>query len=72
VTKSEAYFEIAEHCAQIAKLFKPGAKVTVLVRNPAVRDDHSADMFVSDDEPDAVIAAVEYLKARPEEKLGVV
>jgi len=72
VTKSEAHAEIAAHCSEIADLFKPGAKVSVVVRNPDIRGDHSVEMFVSDDDPDAVIEAIEHLKTRPNETLGVV
>lgn len=72
MTKREAHAEIASRCVEIADLFKPGAKVTVVVRNPEIRSDHSADMFISDDDPDAVIEAIEHLRSRRDEKLGVV
>jgi hypothetical protein len=58
--------EIAEHCGEIAKLFKPGAKVTVIVRNPGEGVGHSAAMAVGDDDLAQVISAIEYLRTREE------
>ena len=57
---------IANHAGDIAGLFKPGAKVTVLVRSPGIPD---ADVLVTDDSVDAIIAALEKLRIRPEQKL---
>jgi len=70
----EVHWAIADHCGEIAKLFKPGAKVSVIVRNPAAdeTEPHSAAMLVSDDNPDQIIAALEHLKKREEQKLELV
>jgi hypothetical protein len=51
--------EIANHCGQVARLFRPGVKVTILVRSPAEGD---ADVLVTDDQIDAAIAALAKLK----------
>lgn len=62
--------EIADHCAAIAKLFKPGALVTVIVRNPGSdRTPHSAAMLVGDDSIDSVCEAALCLKEREERKI---
>ena len=58
--------EIADHAEKIEKLFRPGAKVTVLVRNPNFGKDHSADVLVTNDKLDDVFAALEHLKTREE------
>jgi hypothetical protein len=67
---SIAHEDIAQHCAEIAKLFKPGALVTVVVRNPGYGVDGSADMLISDDDPELVIKALEYLRQRRNVSLG--
>lgn len=54
---------LAEHCEQIAKWFKPGAKVTILVRNPQVPGD--ADVVVSNDDLAAAIAALQRRAEKP-------
>jgi len=66
MTLAEVHNEIRYHCGEICDLFKSGAKVTVLVRNPGRGEQgpHSADMLVSDDDLDEVIKSLEYLKAR--------
>jgi hypothetical protein len=71
MTVAEAHAEVAEHCAQIAKLFKPGAKITILVRNPdwCTKEPHSGDMTVGDDDLAEAIAALTYLKDRKEVSL---
>lgn len=58
--------EVANHCGEISDLFKRGAKVTVLVRNPDLED---GDMLVTDDQIDLVIAALGKLKEKEEMKL---
>ena len=68
MTVKEAHAEIANHCGDIAVLFKPGAKVTVLIRNPDIAEG-GADMLVTDDQPDLIIAAIQRLKERKEQKL---
>lgn len=59
--------EIANHCGDISDLFKPGVKVTVLVRNTKITD---ADVLVTDDEIDLMIAALLKLKQKEEQKLS--
>jgi hypothetical protein len=49
--------EIASHLADLADLFKPGAKLTLLVRRPE-HPDGSQDMVVTDDGLHEVIAAL--------------
>jgi hypothetical protein len=66
VKVNQVHAEVAEHCSQIAHLFKPGARVTVLIRNPGLGD---GDMVVTDDSLDAAIAALENLKGKEERKL---
>lgn len=58
--------EIANHAGDIADLFKSGAHVTILVRNPVVND---GDVLVTDDQIDLAIAALQNLKAKEELKL---
>lgn len=48
---------IADHCLAIEDLFVPGAKVTVLVRNPSVPGD--ADVLVTSDTDVEIVAALE-------------
>lgn len=66
-----AHQEIANHCCAIEDLFKPGAKVSVIVRNPGQGSEpHSADIFVSNDNDfEALIEAIHYLRKREEQKL---
>jgi len=64
----EVHAEVAEHCAQVARLFKPGARVTILIRNPSLAD---GDMVVSDDQMDLVTAALLRLKQKEEKKLSL-
>ena len=48
---------ISNHCAEIEKLFLPGAKVTVLVRNPSVSGD--AGVLVTNDEDEEIRRALD-------------
>jgi len=72
MTLIETHAEVADHAAAIAKLFKPGAKVSILIRNPNVagKEPHSADMVVSDDDMGQVIESIEYLRKREERVLS--
>jgi hypothetical protein len=65
---ADTHEEIADYAARIAKLFKPGAKVTILVRNPARGGSgpHSADMIVTDDDLPSIKESIAYLQTRPE------
>lgn len=65
---SRAHSEVADHCGEVAKLFKPGAKVTILIRNPHIED---GDMVVSDDSMDLAISALARLKEKEEKKLSL-
>jgi hypothetical protein len=67
VTKADTHLEISEYCEEIAKLFRPGAKVSVIVRNPSFdRTPHSASMLVTLDDIGEISGALEYLKTRPD------
>ena len=50
------------HLEQIARLFKPGAKLTLLVRTPG---NDEADFLLTNDDLDAVTPAIERAKNRP-------
>lgn len=70
MTVAETHAKIAMRCRDIAKLFKPGAKVTVVVRNPAAdREPHSAAMMVGDDDLSDMQDAIRYLATRDEKRL---
>ncbi len=61
----DVHSEIRTYCGEICDLFKPGAKVTILVRNPGRgAEPYSADLVISDDDLNEVSKALEYLKAR--------
>ena len=68
MTVGQVHAEVAEHCSQIARLFKAGARVTVLIRNPNLAD---GDMVVSDDETDLAVMALQRLKEKKEQKLSL-
>lgn len=48
-------YTVAKHLEKILKLFRPGVKITILVRLPA---DSQADFLMTDDDLDEVIEAV--------------
>lgn len=56
--------KIADHMNAILGLFKPGAKITVVVRNTAVSDG-SRDFIQTNDTIDNVIAALTVRKTAP-------
>jgi hypothetical protein len=66
VKLTEVHAEVPNHAGEIAELFRPGAKVTILVRNPGLDD---GDMVITDDAIDSAIAALQNLKAQEELKL---
>lgn len=47
---------VAEHMDAILRLFKPGAKITVLVRHPGKRDGSGDFVLTNDELPDAITA----------------
>lgn len=53
--------EIALRIEQIANLFKPGAKLTIVVRN---HDDPEQDFVMGNDTMEGAIAALERSKTR--------
>lgn len=55
MTLEEVQDEVAAHMDDIAQCFKPGVKVTVLVRTPNYPD---RDFLMTNDEPDRIIEAV--------------
>lgn len=58
--------EIANHSAQVAAIFKPGCKVTILVRNPGVE---GGLVLVTDDDINLAIASLQKLQSKEERKL---
>jgi hypothetical protein len=54
---------ISGHMDEILGLFKPGAKITVIVRFPGLPD---RDLIMSDDELEEVIAACRRRNGTPE------
>jgi hypothetical protein len=57
--------EASYHLEQIAKLFNPGMKLTLVVRNPE-HPDGTQDTLLTDDTVPEVIAALKLLAERPE------
>lgn len=57
----EMHREIANHASKIRHLFKPGAKVSIVVRNPSLPD---GDVLVSDDQIDDVKRALDRLATK--------
>jgi hypothetical protein len=57
---------IANHAGEIADLFKSGAKVSIVVRNPSLAD---GDVFISDDSIDEVQRALDRLAVKQEHRL---
>ncbi len=54
--------EVALHMDRILKCFKPGAKITVIVRNST----HDQDFMMQNDTIDEAIALLERSKSRQE------
>lgn len=52
--------EVSGHMDSILECFKPGAKITVLVRQPGFPDQ---DFMLTSDSPDEAIALIERRKA---------
>lgn len=59
--------KIATRMSEIARLFVPGVTVTVLIRYPT---DDRADVCVTDDEIQNLIAMLQRCQAREAEKAG--
>jgi hypothetical protein len=53
--------EMSNHMDAIVRLFKPGAKITVVVRNPGYGD---ADVVIGSDDLDQAVQAIERMKKR--------
>lgn len=68
-TVAQVHFQIADHCREISYLFKPGARITVIVRNPS-NPTGEADMLVSDDDLDLVADALKRLTHKQKSKLS--
>ena len=49
--------EVAQHMDRILKCFKPGAKITVIVRSPQIPGD--TDFILTSDDLDEVISAIQ-------------
>jgi hypothetical protein len=54
-------YEMSNHMDAMLRLFKAGAKITVVVRNPGFED---ADVVIGSDDLDEAIAAIERMKKR--------
>ncbi len=67
MTLADAFAEICLHADEVAKCFQPGAKVTILVRNPGrSKEPYGADMVVTQDDYAEIQASLAYLQSRPE------
>lgn len=64
--KKRVFLTIEHHLNQIAAFFKPGAKLTLLVRHPGIEGDADA-LFTNDTFPE-IVAAIERRRAQDEEK----
>lgn len=53
--------KLSNHMDAILRCFKPGATITVVVRNPKYGD---ADVVIGNDDLDATIAAIQVMKRR--------
>jgi hypothetical protein len=60
MTLDEVKGEIAWHLDEIKPLFKPGVKLTILVRNPHIDE---ADIFLTDDDIDLAVKSIRRLQA---------
>jgi pyoverdine/dityrosine biosynthesis protein Dit1 len=58
----DLYQRISIHLARIQELFRPGAKITIIIRNPMVNDD---DVLLGDDNIELAITAIRRLAERP-------
>ena len=64
----QLHADAGELLHQIADLFKPGAKLTLVVRVPEFPDG-TRDVLLTDDTAPEIIKAIEALAKRPERKL---
>lgn len=64
--KKLVFNTIEYHLNQIAAFFKPGVKLTLLVRHPDIEGD--ADALLTNDTLPEIIAAIERRLAQDEEK----
>ena len=60
-------FVLAERLEEISEFFKPGAKVSLLVRNPSIPN---ADLLLTSDDQGEIIKAVQRLAPAPDGKEG--
>jgi hypothetical protein len=67
MTVADMHLVIANHAGEISDLFKPGAKVSIIVRNPSLAD---GDVFISDDSPEEVKRALDRLATKKEQRLA--
>lgn len=59
---ADLYITLASDLERIARRFKPGVRLTLVVRQPGNVD---GTTYLSDDNPDEVIAAITDVRARP-------
>lgn len=57
----QAAAEVSSHMDQILRLFKPGRKITVIVRTPG---NGEADFLMTDDDLDEVVGLVQRHQAQ--------
>lgn len=58
---AQIHDRLADHCEDIAQLFKPGSKVTILVRHTKIED---GDVVVTADDLGSVMAAIARLQVQ--------
>lgn len=63
LTLDEVKGEIAWHLDEIKRLFVPGVKLTILVRNPHIAPIGEADVFLTSDDIDLAVEAIRRLQA---------
>ena len=62
-TESEFHDEVRAHLAYFAELLPPEYKLTLVARHTEMPPG-AGDIMITDDQPDAVIRAIEHLKTR--------
>lgn len=61
---AQAREEISGHMDRILSVFKPGARITVIVRTP---DNNEGDLLLTNDSLTEAVAVIERSKTRPEQ-----
>jgi len=63
MTLEQVREEISDHLDAVKRLFKPGVRVTILVRTPDFPDG-SRDLVLTDDDLDAALSALSRRKLK--------